>query len=345
VVNHRVVVIDDYEPSLRMYSTVIQTLLGGEVATFSDPKDALHYLGGMQPTLLVVDFNMPDMDGVEFVQAVRGIPGRERTPVIMLTGQDDREVRNRAAKAGVDVFLAKPIGTEEFAAHIRRLSTPRTAQTERLEATEETKELRHRAEGADKRVHTRDKDAILALFRAYAARDPEGAKRMKLAGEIVILLAIELRASAQDVQLLRDCAFIYDIGKLAIPEKIFAAPSRLSPQAMAIVEKHCEAGEQILGVSDSKLFGLARVIARQHHERYDGHGYPKKLERDAISLAARMVAVADALTAMTRPRADRAAMSFGLALDQIRRESGTHFDPSVVAALEKIKDKIHELKI
>lgn len=339
---HRVVVVDDYEPSLQMYSTVIQKLLGGEVVTFSEPREALRYVAGVPPTLMVIDFNMPDMDGVELVQALRGLPGNERVPVIMLTGQDDRDVRNRALKAGVATFLVKPIGAEEFASHVRRLST---AQTERQAQDEAMGELRQRAESSDRRVHSRDKDALLALFRAYEARDPDAALRMKRAGDITVLLAIELGAKVHDVQLLRDCAFIYDIGKLSIPEKVLSTPTRLSTQSQAIVEKHCDAGETILGVGESKLFGLARVIARQHHERYDGLGYPRKLKGEGISLAARMIAVADALTALMAARADRPALGFGHALDTIRRESGTHFDPAVVAALEKIKDKVALLKV
>lgn len=339
---HRVVVIDDYEPSLRMYSAAIENVLGGEVVTFADPRAAIRDITGALPTLLVVDFNKPDMDGVALVQEIHGIPGRERLPVILLTGQDDIEMRNRALKAGVNVFLIKPVGSDEFARHVRRLSR---VQSEREEHAEETKELRDRAESADRRVAMRDKDAVLALFRAYEARDAEAAQRMNLAGEITVLLAIALRANARDVQLLRECAFIYDIGKLSIPDKVLGTPGRLSPQSTALVEKHCEVGEAILNIEDSKLFALARVLARQHHERFDGLGYPRKLQGEAISLAARMVAVADALVALTNPRADRPALPFGHALDQIRRESGSHFDPGVVTALEKIKDKVAVLRL
>ena len=337
---HRVVVIDDYEPSLRMYSAVIERMLGGQVATFSDPKAALHYVSGMQPTLVVVDYNMPEMDGVELVEEMHGLPGRERTPVIMLTGQDDREVRNRALKAGVNVFLTKPIGADEFATHVRRLAAQ---DTQRIEINAEMQDLRERAEGADRRLHARDKDVLLALFRAYEARDPEAARRMKLAGEIVVHLAIELRASARDVQLLRDCAFMYDIGKLSIGEKILQSNVRLSPQSQSIVQAHCEVGANVLNVANSKLFGLARVLSMQHHERYDGEGYPKKLRGEDITLAGRMCAVADAFVALINKRADRPALAFGHALDQIRRESGTHFDPSVVNALEKIQKTVAEL--
>jgi PleD family two-component response regulator len=124
----RVVVIDDYEPTLRMYAAAIEKMLGGEVVPFSDPREALHYLNGMDPTLCVVDYSMPDMDGVEFVQELRGVPGRERTPIIMLTGKDDRELKNRALDAGVNVFLNKPVTAEEFASHVRRLATQQNVQ-------------------------------------------------------------------------------------------------------------------------------------------------------------------------------------------------------------------------
>lgn len=337
----RVVVVDDYEPTLRMYAAAIEKMLGGEVVTFSDPRQALHYIAGMAPTLCVIDYNMPDMDGVSFVQQLRGTPGRERIPVIMLTGMDDRELRARALDAGVSVFLNKPVTADEFATHVRRLSKAQSAEDGRAE---ELRDLRDRAEGSDRRVHQRDRDALQSLMAAMNARDPETAAKMKLAGEIAVLLAIELRCSVADVQTLREAAFIYDIGKLAIPEKILSSSALLSPQSKAAIERHCEAGAEILSVGDSKLFTAAATLARSHHERWDGLGYPRKLKGDAIPLSARIVAVADALAALTNARADRPAMAFGHALDQIKRESGTHFDPSVVAALERVKDKVTLLR-
>jgi putative two-component system response regulator len=332
----RVVVVDDYEPTLRMYAAAIEKMLGGEVVTFSDARDALHYINGMVPTLCVIDYNMPEMDGVSFVQELRGTPGRERVPVIMLTGMDDRELRARALGAGVSVFLNKPVSAEEFAGHVRRLSNAQSAENERAE---EVRDLRDRAEGADRRINQRDRDALQALLRAMSARDPEGASKMKLAGEVAVLLAIELRCSVADVQVLREAAFIYDIGKLAIPEKILTSSAMLSPQSKAAIERHCEAGAEILALGDSRLFSAAQTLARAHHERWDGLGYPRKLKGDAIPLSARIMAVADAFVALQHARPDRPAMTFGHALDQIKRESGTHFDPSVVNALERVKEK------
>jgi two-component system, response regulator RpfG len=224
---HRVVVIDDNEPSLHMYSMVIERMLGGEVVAFTDPREALHYVSAMTPTLLVLDQNMPDMDGVQVVKALRNLPSTRSVPVIMLTGISDPDLKTRAIGAGVNAFLTKPIGAEEFAQYVKRLSA---ASRVRIppQKDEETIELRVRADGADKRVRERDRLALWALFRAYEARDPEGAKKMRLAADIAVLLAIECRCAVSDVQLLRDAGFVYDIGKLSIPEKIFASPTALS---------------------------------------------------------------------------------------------------------------------
>ena len=337
----RVVVIDDYEPTLRMYATAIEKMLGGEVVPFMDAREALHYLAGMEATLCVVDYSMPDMDGVAFVQELRGVPGRERMPIIMLTGKDDRELRSRAMDAGVSVFLNKPVSADEFAGHVRRLATQRNGQNA---ADEQLRDLRERAEGADRRVHQRDRDALDALFRAYGARDAEAAARMRLAGEIAVMLAIELRCSVADVQLLREAAHVYDIGKLAVPEKTLGTSATLSAQSRAAIERHCDAGAEILTATESRLFNAAATMARTHHERWDGLGYPRKLKGEAIPLSGRIIAVADAFVAMTNKRADRPAMTFGHALDQVKRESGTHFDPGVVHALESIKEKIAQLR-
>ena len=143
---------------------------------------------------------------------------------------------------------------------------------------------------------------------------------------------------------MRDAAYVYDIGKLAISEKLLATPGSLSAASRAIVEKHCEAGAEILKV-DSPLFNAAAALARNHHERYDGLGYPQKRKGDAIPLSARIVCVADVLVALTNKRADRPAMPFGHALDQIKRESGSHFDPAVVEALERVKDRVALLQM
>ncbi|HTU71611.1 MAG TPA: HD domain-containing phosphohydrolase [Candidatus Baltobacteraceae bacterium] len=337
----RVVVIDDYEPTLRMYATAIEKMLGGEVVAFSDPREALHYMSAMDPTLCVVDYSMPEMDGVAFVQELRGVPGRERTPIIMLTGKDDRDLRSRAMSAGVSVFLNKPVSAEEFAGHVRRLATQNNAANVR---DGEMRDLKERAESVDRRLHQRDREAIDAVYRTYAARYPDAGARMKQAAEIAVMLAIEVRCSVADVQLLREGAHVYDIGKLAIPDKTLASTAKLSATSRVAVERHADAGAEILAVSESRLFAAASTMARTHHERWDGEGYPRKLKGDAIPLSGRLIAVADALVAMMNARPDRPAMAFGHALDQIKRESGTHFDPAVVSALERIKDKVAQLR-
>ncbi len=335
---HRVVVIDDYEPSLHMYSMVVERMLGGEIVAFSDPREALHYMSAVTPTLLVLGLGTPPAESVQLVTQLRSRVNTRSVPVIMFNGSGDEQLRTRAIGAGVNAFLTKLIGAEEFAQYVKRLSA---ANRVRIAPRDEaTLELQVRADEADKRLDERDREAIAALFRAYEARDPEAARKMRLAAQIAVLLAIECRASTSNVQMLRDAGYVYDIGKFSIPEKIFATVVQLSTQSRALVEKHAAAGAAILDVPNSKLFAAAAQLALQHHERYDGRGYPNRLSGENIAMTARVMAVADAFVAMIHKRADRPAFAFGHALDQIRRESGAHFDPNVVAAFERIKNRI-----
>ena len=180
---HRVVVVDDYEPSLHMYSMVVERMLGGEVVAFSDPREALHYMSAVTPTLLVLGHSTPATEGVQIVTHLRGRVSTRSVPVIMFNGSGDEQLRARAISAGVNAFLTKPIGAEEFAQYVKRLSAAKRVRVSPRD--EETLELRVRADGADKRVEDRDRQAIAALFRAYEARDPEGARKMKLATDLI----------------------------------------------------------------------------------------------------------------------------------------------------------------
>ena len=165
---------------------VIERMLGGEVVAFSDPREALHYMSAITPTLLVLDHRMADLDGIQVVKVVRNSPNTRSVPVIMLTAALDPDLKTRAIGAGVNAFLNKPIGAEEFAQYVKRLSA---ASRVRMPAKdEETIELRVRADDADKRLRERDRAALAAIFRAFEARDPDGAKKMRLAAEIGVLL-------------------------------------------------------------------------------------------------------------------------------------------------------------
>lgn len=325
----QVIVVDDDEPNLQLYSAVIKRVIGAEASAFGNPLEALIAIAEAHPALVVVDYNMPEIDGIEFTRRMRSIPGREKTPVIMITGESDALLEERALASGVTVFLTKPFATVEFVHHVRNLS----GWGERS------------SRGVVESIAEREREIILRLHRAMETRDPRIAAHMRHARDVAVELAGELGLTKREIEHLRWAGLVYDIGKLSIPETILEAPVRLSPPSRAVVNNHAEAGAVILAGSESSLLQTAESIARHHHERYDGSGYPTGLQGEQIPLLARVMAVADAFAALTSGRPHRAKHSFDSALEELQRLRGSQFDPRIIAAFERIKDRLASLPL
>jgi len=326
----RVVLVDDFEANLKLYSAIIERVLGDEAVVFADPREALNFLQNTEPSLVIVDYNMPGIDGIAFIRSLRKIPARAHTPVMMLTAETDRGLRSEALAAGADVFLTKPIATGEFVAHIRDLTAhPSLAGlpsiTIRGTIDSRLADVRH------------EEKTILRLHRAIEAHDAGEARRMRTTRDISVVLAKELRLPQVDIDALQWGALVYDIGKLAIPEYILAHSGELSLESRSVINHHAEAGATILADPGSALLQRAETIARHHHERFDGTGYPFGLRGTMIPLLARIVAVADTFASLLCDRPHRQRLAFAHAMREVADQSGTQFDPSIIAALERAR--------
>lgn len=321
---HRVVVVDDEQPNLELYTAIVERVLGGEARAFVAPADALLAIAQNEPSLIVVDYQMPEIDGLEFISRVREMPGRGETPIMMLTAANEGHVRDEAMRRGADVFLTKPFATVDFVRHVRRLATWNERPNEGvIEGTTE-----------------RDRDIIARLHRALEARDPVRAQQVRRARDVAIEIAQTLRLSTQAIETLRWAALVYDIGMLSVPETVTGTPTALTASSRAMVNNHAEVGASILSGSDSTLLQAAEAVARHHHERYDGTGYPSGLSGDDIPALARVIAVADAFVGATSPRPHRAKLSTERGFEEVRKGAGTQFDPTVVAAFERLRARI-----
>ena len=317
-----VLIVDDYEPNLRLYSAVVKRVIGEEPLAYEDPTEALQTLKTERPSLIIVDYQMSDLDGVRLVGAIRAIEGHSATPIIMLTGTNERDLQERAIAAGATAFLEKPLPLREFMAQIRRYVVNPAEDELPLEGV------------------AGDRDTIVRLHRALQARHASLAHHAIRARNLAVELANELQLDPQEVELLRIAALVYDIGMIGVPDKALTATWELSARWTSIVREHVTAGAAILSGGGSPLMLLAESLARHHHERYDGSGYPDGLRGEAIPFAARIMAVSDAFTAMTSERPYRTEMSAVEAFARVKAASGSAFDPRVVAALERMKDRL-----
>lgn len=174
----------------------------------------------------------------------------------------------------------------------------------------------------------------LAIAAEY--RDDETFQHTERVGEISARIGTELGFSLAQVRILRDAAPLHDVGKLAIPDRILLKPGRLTPEEYAVMQTHTTRGAHLLSASSSPVLQRASAIALNHHERWDGAGYPRGLTGEAIPLAGRIVAVADVFDALTHERPYKQAWSTERAIAEIRLGARSQFDPAVVAAFLKV---------
>ncbi len=321
---NRVVLVDDDEPILKLYSAVVKRVLGEDPISFSDPVEALERLNDLRPSLVIVDYQMPEMDGVAFVQQLRDKAPHAFTPIVMLTAHGEESLGQRALDAGATLFLAKPLALSDLTAHLRHFcgrSEPRTTFGEIVMPTDE-------------------RDTILRLHRALQAYSTAIAAHSVQVRDLAVEIANAMHLSSDEIEALRIGGLVYDIGMLAVPEKVRELPSSLPTRWRSVVNGHVDAGAAILGDGRRPLMRAAETMARYHHERYDGTGYPEGLSGEMIPLLARIIAVADTYVALVSERPHRVEFTSSHALSQIVGESGRAFDPNVVAAFEGLKDQL-----
>jgi len=323
------VIVDDDEATLKLFSAVIKRVLGEAPIAFSDPRAALAELPALRPSLVIVDYFMPDMDGVAFTQALRALPAYDATPIMMLTAHSDLSLGPRALDAGATTFVEKPISIKDFTAQLRRFAAAVPSS---------------RSTYGEIVLPTDERDTVERLFRAMRAANRELANNSEAVRDIAVAIAEQLHLASSDVDALRSAALLYDIGMLAVPERVRTMPAALPMRWRSVVNSHVEAGATILIGATRPLLRMAEAIARHHHERYDGSGYPEGLTGEDIPIWARIVAVADTFVALTSERPHRIEFTQTHALAQVRGERGRAFDPNVVDALLRLEDRLGEFR-
>ncbi len=326
----QIVIIDDVEANLLLLRHFI-TQLGEahEVRAYTDPVQALADCQAQAPDLVIVDYMMPQLDGVAFIQRFRATPGRTDIPLLMVTANDELEVRYRALEAGANDFLTKPLDKIEFKARMRNMLALRANQ-KRLE--DRASWLAEEVLKATDEVVRRERETILRLSRAAEFRDPETGDHIQRMAHYSWMIAVRMGLQPEQQRLILEAAPMHDVGKVGIPDHILLKPGKLDEAEFDVMKQHPVIGHQILSDSSSPLLQMAATIALSHHEKYDGSGYPLGLKADAIPVVGRIVAVADVFDALTSARPYKPAWEMERALQFLRDQRGLHFDPACVDA-------------
>lgn len=336
-----VLIVDDRGTARSLLEGLARSLEQGlMVESYADPNQALARASELTPDLIISDYRMPGMDGVEFTRRLRALPRLADVPIVIVTVVEDRQIRYQALESGATDFLTRPIDPQECRARCRNLLALRRSQ--RI-VTDRAKWLEEQVMQATRDIQIREQETLLRLARAGEYRDQETGFHIMRMARFARAIAQELKLSAMECDEIESSAPMHDIGKIGIPDHILLKPGALSDEETLIMRRHPVIGYEILADSPSRFLQMGAVIALGHHEKFDGTGYPQGLAGQSIPLPARIVAVADVFDALTSVRPYKKAWSMQEALDWIKSQIGSHFDPDCARAFLVRLDEVAQI--
>ncbi len=333
----KVVIVDDTALNLALMQTLIGKLAECDPVTFSEPSEAIEWTSNNPLDLLIVDYMMPDIDGIEFISRFKAQSGHEDVPILMVTADHEKQTRYDALQSGATDFLNKPIDRHEFLPRVRNMLALRRAH---LATRERARLLAAEVDNATREIHAREREMVTRLARAAEFRDPETGAHIQRMSHYSELIARHLGVDDGYRRALLLASPMHDVGKLGIPDSILLKPARLTADEFEVMKAHPKHGYDILKESGSPVIQLAARIALSHHERFDGAGYPHQLEGEAIPLEGRIVAVADVFDALTSCRPYKKAWPLEDARRHLENGRGSHFDPACVDAFLGAWDEV-----
>jgi putative two-component system response regulator len=298
---------------------------------------------------------MPGLTGVEVCRRIRSNAKMARTPVVFVTAAADRQSRREAREAGADDFLSKPFDEVELRARVRNSVKTKVwgdglaneSQRLKVAVDDQTRALRDATKALDRaraELERAQLETIERLTKAAEFRDDETASHLQRMSHYSRLLALKRGIDEYTAELIRVASPMHDVGKIGIPDSILLKPGKLTPEEYEIMKQHAEIGYRILSGSDSPLLELAASIARSHHEKWNGRGYPQGLASEDIPIEGRIVAVADVFDALTSRRPYKKAWSLADAIALLQSGKREHFDPELVDLFLACMDEVLEIK-
>jgi putative two-component system response regulator len=349
-----ILIVDDVPDNLAVLGELLRQS-GYQVKVANSGRAALRFAAQLpRPDLILLDVMMPEMDGYQVLLALRDNPVTRDIPVMFLTALDASHDEQRGLDMGAADYISKPIRPSVVLARVRT----------QLEAKQARDLLRGQNSFLEAEVARRMAEneliqaiSIRALARLAEIRDPETGNHILRTQAYVELLARRLQShprfaatlSDDYIKLLARSAPLHDIGKVGIPDAILQKPGKLDAEEWEIMKTHARLGAEAIEQADLDsekqlaFLTLAREIARWHHERWDGAGYPDGLQGEAIPVSARLMALADVFDALISPRVYKAPIPLAQACEIMRAGRGSHFDPDACDAFLDVFEQMGEI--
>jgi putative two-component system response regulator len=315
----KILVVDDDEANRELLESALE-LTGFSVVSAGDGRQALIEFERTSPDLVLLDVQMPNLDGFEVCRKLKSNSGTRLTPVVLVTALSATEDRIRGLEAGADDFLIKPVDRSELLARVRSLLSLK-AFTDELEQAE---------------------TVLFSLAQSIEAKDPYTEGHCQRLSDYSAYLGEQMGLPLEQITALRRAGVVHDIGKIAVPDAILLKPAKLTLEEFKVMQQHPLVGERIC--YPLKSFRLVLPIIRHHHEKLDGTGYPDGLKGAQIPLTARILQVVDVFDALTTLRPYKRALSISETLEIMEDEiKKGWWDPDIFSQFKQLVAGLEDL--
>ncbi len=316
---YTVLIVDDVLNNTIIINKIL-TSVGYNIITAANGQEALEIVNSRDIDLILLDIMMPVLSGIEVCRYLKIEPKTADIPVIFLTASDDRDMLATAYKVGAADYIRKPFFKDELLARVHNSLSLRDHEINlENKIIEKTKDI------ADTQI-----ELMYTLGGIAEGHSPETFKHVKRVTEFTYLLARLYGMDKKEALTLRDAASLHDVGKLGIIDTILHKQGKLTNAEYKIMKKHVDHGVSMLEKSNLPLFKIAKIVAGEHHEKYDGTGYPQGLKGEEIHIYGRIVAIADVFDALSFKRAYKDSWTTNDVLSYMKEMSGSHFDPNLI---------------
>ena len=354
----KILIVDDEELVIRVVRRFLVSDGYQNFTTLTDPRQALAEIDRVQPDVVLLDIMMPNITGLDLLKVRKKVPHLQPIPFIILSASSDNQVKRQALELGATDFLGKPVDPSDL---ILRVQNALIVKRHYDYVSKYAAELEGQVRLRTQQIERSREQIIHCLARAAEYRDNETGDHVLRVGKYCAVIADQLGFNEEYCRQVSLAAQLHDVGKIGIPDSVLLNPGKLSNEEFGIMKEHCALGSQIMeplavadaerirrhadmggfimnGV-DSPMLELATTIAKTHHEKWDGTGYPNQLKGEEIPIEGRICCVADVYDALCSERPYKPSFPMRKCLEIMLSERGTRFDPIVVDAFfERIND-------
>ena len=347
-----IMVVDDNKETIEYLSKLLEEIFG-KVYTAKDGKEALEIFSKQPIDLLITDLNMPRVNGLQLIENIRF--KNNEVPIIILSAYNESEYFMKSIEMGINGYVLKPVNmgslVKALYSSVELINLRNKVEKQRNQLEEINNDLEQQVIDRISQIYSLNQEIKETQKEVVFTMGSIGERRCKETGNHVkrVSLYSELFAqlyglSNENVLLLKEASPMHDIGKVAIPDAILNKAGRLTQKEMEIMKTHALLGYDMLKHSQQKLLQTASIIALEHHEKYDGSGYPNGLKGEEISIYGRITAIADVFDALGSERIYKKAWSDEMIFLFFQEERGQHFDPRLVDIFFQYKEKFLEIR-